>query len=165
MKVLCSLRFVFFTVRYSQLYSFDLQDTALCAGLKDARFEVSWCSVGPCSLIIGSRLLWQVVINTIILHSTTSQEMIFKIEELLGWEQWWQNCVHSEQVGDTNKGCYMGPGTWFTWVSYSLNFQYRELVPVLPSGQKLTFSLLATITLQVVPFRVYAPFPALLPFF
>jgi hypothetical protein len=38
---------------------------------------------------------------------------------------------------------------------------------VLPSGQKLTLSLLATITLKVVPFHVYdvyAPFPVLLPF-
>jgi hypothetical protein len=35
---------------------------------------------------------------------------------------------------------------------------------VLLSGQKLTLSLLATITLKVVSFRAYAPFPALLPF-
>jgi hypothetical protein len=32
------------------------------------------------------------------------------------------------------------------------------------SGLELTFWLLATITLKVVPFYVYAPFPALLPF-
>jgi hypothetical protein len=36
---------------------------------------------------------------------------------------------------------------------------------VLPSGQKLTLGLLTTVTLEVVPFRVYAPFPALLTFF
>jgi hypothetical protein len=36
---------------------------------------------------------------------------------------------------------------------------------VLPSGRKLTLGLLATITLEVVPFRAYAPFPALLSFF
>jgi hypothetical protein len=36
---------------------------------------------------------------------------------------------------------------------------------VLPSGQKLTLGLLATITLEVVPFRAYVPFPALLSFF
>jgi hypothetical protein len=35
---------------------------------------------------------------------------------------------------------------------------------VLPSGQKLTLSLLAIIALEVVPFRAYAPFPARLPF-
>jgi hypothetical protein len=35
---------------------------------------------------------------------------------------------------------------------------------VLPSGQKLTLGLLATITLEVDPFLVYAQFPALLPF-
>jgi hypothetical protein len=35
---------------------------------------------------------------------------------------------------------------------------------VLPSGQKTTLGLLATITFEVVPFRAYAPFPALLPF-
>jgi hypothetical protein len=35
---------------------------------------------------------------------------------------------------------------------------------VLASGQKLTLGLLATITLKVVPFRAYVPFPALLPF-
>jgi hypothetical protein len=35
----------------------------------------------------------------------------------------------------------------------------------LPSGQKLTLSLLAIITLEIVPFRVYIPFPAFLPFF
>jgi hypothetical protein len=35
----------------------------------------------------------------------------------------------------------------------------------MPSGQKLTLGLLATITLDVVPFQVYAPFSALLPFF
>jgi hypothetical protein len=34
---------------------------------------------------------------------------------------------------------------------------------LLPSGQKLTLSLLATIAFEVVPYRVYAPFPALLP--
>jgi hypothetical protein len=34
---------------------------------------------------------------------------------------------------------------------------------VLPSGQKLILGLLATITLEVVPFRTYTPFPALLP--
>jgi hypothetical protein len=34
----------------------------------------------------------------------------------------------------------------------------------LPSGQKLTFGLLTTITLEVIPFRPYAPLPALLPF-
>jgi hypothetical protein len=32
------------------------------------------------------------------------------------------------------------------------------------SGQKLTLDLLATITLEVVPFRAYAPFPPILPF-
>jgi hypothetical protein len=36
---------------------------------------------------------------------------------------------------------------------------------VLPSGQKLTLGTLVTITIEVVPFRSYAPFPALLPFF
>jgi hypothetical protein len=36
---------------------------------------------------------------------------------------------------------------------------------VLSSGQKLTLVLLATITLEVVPFRACAPFPAPLPFF
>jgi hypothetical protein len=36
---------------------------------------------------------------------------------------------------------------------------------VLPSWHKLTFGLLATITLQVVPFRAYSPFPAFLPSF
>jgi hypothetical protein len=35
---------------------------------------------------------------------------------------------------------------------------------VLPSGQKLTLGLLVTATLEVVPFRAYAQFPALLPF-
>jgi hypothetical protein len=35
---------------------------------------------------------------------------------------------------------------------------------VLLSGQKLTLGLLATITLEVVPFHVYAPLSALLPF-
>jgi hypothetical protein len=35
---------------------------------------------------------------------------------------------------------------------------------MLPSGQKLTLVLLATITLQVVTFLAYAPFPALRPF-
>jgi hypothetical protein len=35
---------------------------------------------------------------------------------------------------------------------------------VLPSGKKLTLSLLATITLDVVPFRAYSPFLAHLPF-
>jgi hypothetical protein len=29
----------------------------------------------------------------------------------------------------------------------------------MPFGQKLTLGLLATVTLQVVPFRAYAPFP------
>jgi hypothetical protein len=33
------------------------------------------------------------------------------------------------------------------------------------SGQKLILGLLATITLKVVPFHAYSPFPALLPFF
>jgi hypothetical protein len=36
---------------------------------------------------------------------------------------------------------------------------------VLSSGQKLTLGLLATITLEVVTSREYAPFPVLLPFF
>jgi hypothetical protein len=36
---------------------------------------------------------------------------------------------------------------------------------VLPSGQKLTLSPLFTISLELVPFRAYAPFPALVPFF
>jgi hypothetical protein len=36
---------------------------------------------------------------------------------------------------------------------------------VLPSGQKLTLGLVATITLEVVLFHMYALFPALLPFF
>jgi hypothetical protein len=36
---------------------------------------------------------------------------------------------------------------------------------VLPSGQKITLGLLATITLKVVPFREYAMFPAFLQFF
>jgi hypothetical protein len=35
---------------------------------------------------------------------------------------------------------------------------------MLPSGQKLTLGLLATITLEVVPFYTYTLFPALLPF-
>jgi hypothetical protein len=34
----------------------------------------------------------------------------------------------------------------------------------MPSGQKLILGLLATITLEVVPFRVYAPLAALLSF-
>jgi hypothetical protein len=34
---------------------------------------------------------------------------------------------------------------------------------VLPSGKKLTLGVLATITLEVVPFREYEQFPALLP--
>jgi hypothetical protein len=37
-------------------------------------------------------------------------------------------------------------------------------VLVLPSGQKLTFGLLASITLNIVPFHANAPFPALLLF-
>jgi hypothetical protein len=36
---------------------------------------------------------------------------------------------------------------------------------VLPSGQKLTLGILATMNLEVVPFCAYALFPALLPFF
>jgi hypothetical protein len=36
---------------------------------------------------------------------------------------------------------------------------------LLPSGQKFTLGLLATITLEVVPFCPYAPFPVLLPLF
>jgi hypothetical protein len=36
---------------------------------------------------------------------------------------------------------------------------------VLPSGQELTLGLLATIIVEVAPFRAYAPFPALLQFF
>jgi hypothetical protein len=36
---------------------------------------------------------------------------------------------------------------------------------VVPSGQKLTLGLLATITFEVVTFLEYAPFPALLSFF
>jgi hypothetical protein len=36
---------------------------------------------------------------------------------------------------------------------------------LLPSGQKLTLGLLATISLKVVPFCVYPLFPVLLPFF
>jgi hypothetical protein len=36
---------------------------------------------------------------------------------------------------------------------------------VLPSGQNLTLSLLATIIADVVPFHTYAPYPDLLPFF
>jgi hypothetical protein len=36
---------------------------------------------------------------------------------------------------------------------------------VLPSGQKLTLSLLATINFDVVPFRVHVLFPALLTIF
>jgi hypothetical protein len=35
----------------------------------------------------------------------------------------------------------------------------------MPSGQKLTLGLVATITLEVLSFRAYAPFPAILPFF
>jgi hypothetical protein len=35
---------------------------------------------------------------------------------------------------------------------------------VLPSGQKLTLGLLAIISLEVVPFCAYTPFPVLLPF-
>jgi hypothetical protein len=35
---------------------------------------------------------------------------------------------------------------------------------LLPSRQKLTLDLLAAITLEVVPFRAYALFPARLPF-
>jgi hypothetical protein len=34
----------------------------------------------------------------------------------------------------------------------------------MPTGKKLIFDPLATITLEAVPFRVNAPFPALLPF-
>jgi hypothetical protein len=36
---------------------------------------------------------------------------------------------------------------------------------MLTSSHKQTLSLLATVTLEVVPFRAYAPFPELLPFF
>lgn len=36
---------------------------------------------------------------------------------------------------------------------------------LLPSVQKIVLGLLATIALEVVPFRAYAPFPALLPFY
>jgi hypothetical protein len=36
---------------------------------------------------------------------------------------------------------------------------------VLPSGQKLTLETLATINLEAVPIRVYAPCVAFLPFF
>jgi hypothetical protein len=36
---------------------------------------------------------------------------------------------------------------------------------MLPSGQKVTLGLLATITLEVVPFRAYELFPMLLQFF
>jgi hypothetical protein len=36
---------------------------------------------------------------------------------------------------------------------------------LLPCGQKLTLGLLATITLEAVPFHAYAPFPDPLPFF
>jgi hypothetical protein len=36
---------------------------------------------------------------------------------------------------------------------------------MLPSGQKLTLDLLATITLKAVPFRMYAQFKVLLSFF
>jgi hypothetical protein len=36
---------------------------------------------------------------------------------------------------------------------------------MLPSGQKLALALLATFTLEVVPFRAYAPFPVLLTYF
>jgi hypothetical protein len=36
---------------------------------------------------------------------------------------------------------------------------------VLPYGQKLTLGILATIILDVVPFRAHAPFPELLPFY
>jgi hypothetical protein len=35
---------------------------------------------------------------------------------------------------------------------------------VVPSGQKLALGLLASITLKVVPFQAYAPFPALAAF-
>jgi hypothetical protein len=35
---------------------------------------------------------------------------------------------------------------------------------LLPSGQKVTLGLLTTVTLEVVPIHVYAPFPALMPF-
>jgi hypothetical protein len=34
---------------------------------------------------------------------------------------------------------------------------------LLPSGQKLVLQLLATITLELVPFHACAPFPALMP--
>jgi hypothetical protein len=40
----------------------------------------------------------------------------------------------------------------------------RNAKMLLPSGQKLTLGLLATTTLEVVPFRSHAPFPAFLPF-
>jgi hypothetical protein len=36
---------------------------------------------------------------------------------------------------------------------------------VLSSGQDLTLGLLATITLEIIPFRMYTQFPALQPFF
>jgi hypothetical protein len=36
---------------------------------------------------------------------------------------------------------------------------------MIPFGQKLTLGILATISLKVNPFRAYAPFPALLPFY
>jgi hypothetical protein len=41
--------------------------------------------------------------------------------------------------------------------------QSSGLLPA--SGQKLTLSSLAIVTLEVVPFSALAPFPALLPFF
>jgi hypothetical protein len=36
---------------------------------------------------------------------------------------------------------------------------------LLPSGQKLTLGVLTTINLEAAPFRAYAPFPVLQPFF
>jgi hypothetical protein len=48
--------------------------------------------------------------------------------------------------------------------SYSGEFVFDIPWLVVPSGQKLTSGLLATITLGVVPFCPYAPFSALLPF-
>jgi hypothetical protein len=46
----------------------------------------------------------------------------------------------------------------------AINFVFISLITC-PSGQKPTLSLLATVTLEIVTFRVYVPFPELLPFF
>jgi hypothetical protein len=57
------------------------------------------------------------------------------------------------------------------WWSLVNKVRAMELVPSIISGtsaviwSKINFGLLVNITLKAVPFHLYAPFPALLPFF